>query len=83
MTQLLGQEQDSIAALVLYALAKQETVRPSGFGVGLGTVPEGSNDPLPDEELVAWYGASLGGSLLPGTSKVSCTRTMCCEALFV
>ena len=48
-------EQDIIAALLLNAIAKKSDKRPIGLGIGLAEVPDDFNDPLPKEELDAWY----------------------------
>lgn len=55
-TKLPDQQQDDIAALMLNAIAKKAEERPLGLAKGMVQVPDDFNDPLPDEELAAWYG---------------------------
>ncbi len=50
------QQQDDIAALMLNAIARKAGERPLGLAKGMVQVPDDFNDPLPEEELVAWYG---------------------------
>ncbi len=50
------QQQDDIAALMLNATATKAGERPLGLAKGMVQVPDDFNDPLPEEELAAWYG---------------------------
>ena len=53
---LPDQQQDDIAALMVNAIARKAGERPLGLAKGMVQVPDDFNDPLPEEELVAWYG---------------------------
>ena len=55
-TKLPDQQQDDIAALMLKAIAKKAGERPLGLAKGTVQVPDDFNDPLPEEEVTAWYG---------------------------
>ena len=50
------QQQDDIAALMLNAITKKAGERPLGLAKSMVQAPDNFNDPLPEEELGAWYG---------------------------